>query len=140
MNKVVLSCLLLLLAGCVSKQDSRSSYLFENITPTCAYNTLEEMDGITKVWIYYDRLPGFGLSHLSPEDGIGFEGEGFFGSVSMRSSGLPSPRNFSVNVVVYSDDGFLYRHFAIWGPRERLLRIQQIKEQIKEGLSDSCNE
>ena len=144
MSKVILSCLLLLLAGCPGKiQRSHSNYLFKNITLTCAYNTLEEMEDITKVWIYYDglpRFPTFSRSHLSPEDGIEFEGEGFFGFVSIQDEPLPPPRNFPVNVNVYSNDGFLYRNFAIWGPRERLLRIQQINEQIKESLSDGCNE
>jgi hypothetical protein len=148
MSKVILPCLLLLVAGCASIQRTHSSYVFDNITLTCAYNALEEMDGLTKVWMSYDYLPPFptiSRSHLVGQDGIEFEGEGFFGFVSMHSFGSsqnqePPPFKFKVRVNVYSDDGFLYRNFAIWGPRERLLRIEQIKEQIKEVLSDSCNE
>ena len=133
MNKVLLSCLLLLLAGCASKQKTRSKYFFENITLTCAYNTLEGMDGITKIWIYYDRLRGF------DDDGIGFEGEGFYGSVLIQDVPYRPPRNFEVNVVVYSTGIFVYRDVAPWGPDKRFLRIQQIKQQIKESLFDSCN-
>jgi len=115
----------------------------ENITATCAYNALEEMDGITKVWLSYDYLapfPTISRSLVVAEDGIEFEGEGFFGFVSIKNQKPPPPLRFHVRINVYSDDSFLYRHFAIWGPRERLLRIQQIEEEIKELLSDSCNE
>ena len=148
MSKVILCCLLLLVVGCASIKKTQSSYVFENITSTCAYNTLEEMDGITKVWLSYDYLPPFPIisrSQLVGEDGIEFEGKGFFGFVSIQSfvvpirNQRPPPLNFDVRVNVYSDDGFLYRNFAIWGPRERLLRIKQIKEQIKGLLLDSCN-
>ncbi len=84
------------------------------------------MDGITKIWIYYDRLHGW------DDDGIGFEGEGFYGSVSIQRT-VPPPGNIYVNVVVYSENHY-------WGAGERLLIIRQIKQQIKELLFDRCNE
>ena len=138
----IVSCLLCFVAGCATIQRSHSGYLFENITSTCVYKTLEEMDVITKAWLSYDYLPPFPIisrSHLVGEDGIEFEGEGFFGFISIQDQG-PPPRNYYVLVNIYSDDGFFYRNFALWGPEERLLRIEQIKEDIKESLLDSCNE
>jgi hypothetical protein len=136
MNKVILSCLLLLVAGCAGTiQKSQSSYLFKNITLTCVYNTLEEMEGITKVWVYYDglpRFPTFSRSHLSPEDGIGFEGKGFSGTVRIRSS-VPPREKISVIVDVYSENRY-------YGFGELPQIIQQTQKQIKESLFDSCNE
>ncbi len=118
MSKVILSCLLLLVAGCPGTiQRSQSNYFFENITLTCAYNTLEEIDGITKVWVY--------------EDSVGFEGKGFYGSVSIKRT-LPPPGNLYAYVVVYSEDRY-------YGLGERPLITQQVKEQIKESLFESCN-
>jgi hypothetical protein len=139
LNKVILSCLLLLLASCANNINDRSSYFFDNITQTRAYNTLDKMNDITKVWIYYDRAHSFGRSHLPPEDGIGFEGEGFFGSVLIEDVPYRSPRNFSVDVTVYAVGWFVYRDVAPWGPDKRFLRIQKIKEKIKESLFDTCN-
>jgi len=126
MRKVILFCLLLLVTGCLARKPvSSSDYVIKNLTTTCAYNTLEKMDGITKVWTYYDRLDGWG------DDGIGFEGEWFSGRVIIQH---PGPSGYVPgNVVVYSEGYY-------WGFGERPPIIKQINQQIKESLYDSCNE
>lgn len=135
----ILSCLLLIIAGCPATQlFSRSSYGFDNLTMTCAHKALEELDGINKVWIYYDSLPlspGFSRSHLSRKDGIGFEVEGFFGRLSIDRTAPPFERDFA-DVVVYAEE--LY-----WGFGDRSLVMQQVeevKEKIKGALFAGCNE
>ena len=93
------------------------------------------MEGIPKVWVYYDglpRFPTFSRSHLSPEDGIGFEGQGFSGTVRRRSS-VPPREKISVIVDVYSENRY-------YGFGELPQIIQQTQKQIKESLFDSCNE
>lgn len=138
---ILISCLLISVTGCASIRRTQSSYVFENITPTCAYKALEEMEGITKVWMSYNYLPPFptiSRAHLVGQDGIEFDGEKFFGFISIHSL-EPTSLKSSVRINVYSNYGFLYRNFALWDLDEILPRIERTKESIKDVLLSSCN-
>lgn len=128
----LLTCLLLILVGCPGKQQStRTTYGSDNLTMTCVHKALEELDDITKVWIFYDQLPFY--PHGMPMDGVGFEGEKFIGNVSFQRTVSPS-NHALVYVIVHTKE--LY-----WGFRDKSLFMQQIeevKERIKEVLSTHC--
>lgn len=135
MNKVRFVIILLVflqISGCTSRPRSQSNVGGE-LTLTCAYHTLKEMDIITKVSIAYDHLPHlptFSRSHLSSEDGIEFEGDDFFGFVSQK---------FSI-VKVFLEEGYFNRNFVPWGHAEKRLKIKNITQKIKETLYNSCVE
>jgi hypothetical protein len=85
------------------------------------------MDVITKVWIYYDQLDAsLTMSRSTPEDGIGFEGEGFSGTIS-----LPPPGHGLGIISVYSKGHY-------WGHEERLLKVRRITAKIEDSLFDRC--
>ena len=99
-----------------------------NVTLTCAYNTLKEIDSINKVWIYYDGLPHFPIisrSHLKRRDGIGFVGEGFSGDITVGTS--------IGYVHVYSGP-----RVGEYAPKLKL-QMQKTIEKIKESLYDNCH-
>jgi len=130
--------------GCAIQQRAQSlATPLENATLTCAYNTLEEMEGITKVWMVYDCSDStLCRKHKQPsgKDGIEFEGERYVGFVHMSELAGRDPPGYAAHILVYTNDNFWnYRQFPIWDSEERIRRIQQFVEQIKESLLDSCD-
>ena len=142
MTKAILCCLLLLVVGCAiqSRAQSIASPL-ENATLACVYNTLERMEGITKVWMSYDCSdPHLCDYQRSGKDGIEFEGERYVGFVYMSNIAGREPPGHAAQILVYTNDNYWnYRQFPIWDPEERMRRVRQFSEQIKESLLDSCD-
>lgn len=116
-----------MLSGCALER--RGVAASGNVTQTCAYNTLKEMDGITKVYVCYDQ--NYWHGHPRYVDGLEFETNDFWGTV------------VDSRVTVYSPGGFSYRYFALWNideiAEERQRKAQKLAEEIGKLLRDHCH-
>ena len=138
LKTTLLAYLLLILVGCPGKQQRvQAKYGSENLTMTCAHKALEEMDDITKVWIFYDQtygLTSYDKRHGAGIDGVAFEGDEFEGHVEFERA--ESSGRVFVDIFVYTKE--LY-----WGFRNKpnfIKKVEEIKDLIKEALSTRCGD
>ena len=137
LKATLLTFLLLILVGCPgSQQRVQTSLSSENLTMTCIHQTLDTMEDIVKVWIFYDQTPIYRAQSLVNEssvDGVGFAGNEFIGQVLFQGS-AGSERSHG-DIYIYTKD--LY-----WGFRDKskfVAQIERVKASIRDALIERCN-